>query len=401
MKFITDTKELKNLLELHKKVNAGNNIISTLNGIAFKAIDDNTLQISSTNLETTVISVVNVLIETPGSFIVPFKTLQNIISCNDDTNTCFELIETKKMIKNSRHPEIKTIDENGKEYVKIDFDNEIITETEKTEYQCKIDKMKVNCFDVNEYPELPPINFEKSRILNKLNFTDFISSSNKIIKFVSTEEGRQILTGVLFDTANKCLVGTDSYRLGKSFYCFNKDVGKFVVPGSVIKLLANIYKQFKTEIFNIILEDNQITFKIANITVITRLLSGKYPEYEMLIPQDFSYQYKINSKELIKCIDKAKKLFVDDVPIKINFNTVKADITASLKEVGSYEDLIKVNTIKNNNDEFLIAFNPIYLKEGIESFEDFNFYANDPLKQAVIKNDDDFLFMIMPIRTEY
>jgi DNA polymerase III subunit beta len=361
MKFTTDTKELKNLLEIHKKVTPGSSMISALSGIAFKAIDSNILQISNTNLETTIISVINTEIEGPGTFIVPLKTAANIITCNDDKITNFELLENN---------------------------------------QCRIDKMKVNTFAPDEYPELPPVDVEKSRILHKLNFTDFITAASKIIKFASTEESRAILTGVLFDTTNRCLVGTDSYRLGKSFYCFNKDVGKFIVPGHVVKLLANIYKQFKTEIFNIILEDEQITFKIANITVISRLLNGKYPEYEQLIPQDFNYQYEINSKELIKCIDKAKKLIPGDIPIKINFDTVKADITASDKEIGSYKDIIKVNTIKNNNDEFLIAFNPVYLKEGIEQFEDFNFYGNDPLKPAVMQNNDNFLFLLMPIRVQ-
>lgn len=362
MKFQANTKTLKTLTELHKKVATSKSLISAISGVMFDTTDNN-IKIYSTNLESSIISEIKGNIINPGKCVIPEKIVENVINCNESDKTEFELMNDK----------------------------------------CKVDKMKINTFATDEFPEFPKIDYNKASILKKLDAGSFITSLDKVIRFASHEESRVILTGILFDTVNNTMVGTDSYRLGTSFYCFGRDIGKLVISSKILEILKAIQKKLKADKFDIIAEENQIAFIVKSdditITLISRLLSGKFPEYENLIPGDFKYQYKINSEAVIKVLDKALKLIPKDIPIKFNFNTVKADIFANVKEVGDYEDEIKVKSIKKDEEELFIAFNPDFLKDGIKEFDtEFDFYANGTLDPVLLQNTDDFKYLIMPVR---
>jgi len=355
------TKELKDILSVHKKVSQVKTSNFILQGINLKA-DDNLLTVTSTNLEQILRSKIECEVKIPGECVVPYKSLENIVNCCDDD---FIILE-------------------------INDKNELIA-----------DNVKISTFSLEEFPVFPVIKPEI--VMKSLDYDDLIKSLNMVIDSASTDESRVILTGVAFDTTNKCLKATDSYRLAMSEFNFKKDVGLKVIPREACPVLKEIAKQNKKAKFDLSFKDDQITFKIGDHYLITRVLTGKYPEIDKLMPKEVNYQYQIKTVDLIKVIDKANKLFKNDgVPLKMSFNTVKVETEINVRELGNYHDVIPMQTIKKpqkeNTGDLTIAFNPCMLKDCIKNFETVTVDITDPLKPALFYTNNSLKYLLMPVR---
>ena len=353
-------KRIKDVLMLHKKIDKKGLPGWILTGIMLEA-KDNELILHSTNLEISIKSKIECEVISPGKCVAQFKILENIVNCCDG------------------------------EFIEL----ELITETN----ELKADRVKSNTLAVDEFPGFPVI--KADHLLRKLDYDSFIDSLNKVIESASKDQSRAILTGIMFDTVNDCLIATDSYRLAVSKYYFNRDIGNFIIPGNIYPVLKEIAKS-KNIKFDIISDDNQVVFAIANQTVICRKLSGQYPDYQKLIPESFSYQYQIQSKDLIRVIDKANKLFgkADNIPIKLKFNSIQIDTEIDIKESGNYQDTIPMNPLCKQDDcEQLFCFSRYFLKDCIKNFDTVTINTIEPLTPILLTNpSSEFKYLLMPIR---
>ena len=90
------------------------------------------------------------------------------------------------------------------------------------------------------------------------------------------------------------MVGTDSYRLScvEEKIEYAGDPIKVVVPSKVLDSI--IKSDFNGKTMDVNIEESQISFTLkdseeSGTVVISRLLSGKFPEYKQLIPKEFSH----------------------------------------------------------------------------------------------------------------
>jgi len=360
MKIKIKTKALKNALALHKNIVMKKTYTTILTGVKLEANKD-LLEIISTDLERSLKSKIECEITDPGKCVAQFKILENIVNCCSD------------------------------EFIEL----ELIPGTN----ELKADKVKANTLSIDEFPLFPEI--KADHVLRKLDYGSFMDSLNKIIGSVSKDQSRATLTGVLFDTTNNCLVATDSYRLAVSKYYFNRDIGNFVIPGNIYPVLKEMAKN-KNIKFDMVSDDNQVIFAAANQILICRKLDGKYPGYQELIPGSFNYQYQIQSKDLIRVIDKANKLFgqADNIPIKLKFNSMQIDTEIDIKESGNYQDTIPMNPLYRQDDcEQLFGFNRYLLKDCIKNFDTVTINIIEPLKPILLTNpSSEFKYLLMPIR---
>jgi DNA polymerase-3 subunit beta len=244
---------------------------------------------------------------------------------------------------------------------------------------------------------------------------------SKVIDFVSKDQSRVALTGFLLDTKNNVIVATDSYKLVVQEFDFKNNIelpfvpkyegqepqkDNIVLPSKVYDLL----KLFKdNETFNIKRTQEQIEFTFDNITIVSRLFSGKFPDYEKLIPDNsnFNYCFKINAKEVVNILDEANKLLdnKDNLPIKIQLDTNQNKVLFSMvsREIGDYNSEVKVEVLKTKIDEtenkpLIFAVSPDYLKICLKNITDPTLKIVAELKPIVIQETDDFKVLLMPIR---
>jgi DNA polymerase-3 subunit beta len=455
MNLTVKTNDLKEALKLHKKTSSKiTNFILT--GIKLTADQDRqTLTLENTDLELSIRTVLKADVKDSGQTIVPLKNLDNLANTVKENQISMNLIETKKMVKSSRQVSdgfsLQMIDkepqiiqaETREDALQKALENHLISqdeinklsyrlyeitkreefEEEITDQTLQIYKLKLNTFMVEEFPNFPEFKKEEQiKTSENLNFKDFNTAIGKVIDFVSKDQNRVILTGILLDTKNNKIAAMDSYKLAQADFDFKNSLelpfipnyegqepqkDNIVLPSRVYELL----KMFKEENFNIKRTKDQIDFTLNNITIISRLFSGKFPDYERLIPDDnsFNYEFKINADKTVSILDEAVKLLNVDtknnmIPIKIRHeeeNGLKFSIDN--KEVGQYESIIDIEVIKTvqeDHEPLQFAVNPEYLKICLKNLTTPMLKIIEPLKPLVIEEEEnkDLKIVLMPIR---
>ena len=262
----------------------------------------------------------------------------------------------------------------------------------------------LNCSNVNEFPDLE-LEFNKNPII--LNQKAFKTIINQTAYATSASETRPVLTGINFkinDNIMEC-TATDSYRLAvKKVELSDKAVEKtnIIIPtknlNELVKLMNNDEDNLEMHIFG-----NKVVFKFNEITMMTRLISGTYPDTSKLIPEEFELIMNIKYDDFYSAIDRASLLTneSDKNTIKFQSNKNEAIISSNIPEIGNVEE--KVTVQKNNDNEIKIAFNSKFMMDAIRALEsdEISLMFNGEIKPIILKNpeSDDLIELILPIRT--
>ncbi len=262
----------------------------------------------------------------------------------------------------------------------------------------------LNCSNVNEFPDLE-LEFNSNPIvLNQKVFKTIISQTAYA---TSTSETRPVLTGINFKITNDVMecTATDSYRLAvKKINLSNKAVEKsnIIIPtknlNELVKLMSHDEDNMEMHIFG-----NKVVFKFNEITMMTRLISGTYPDTSKLIPEEFEITMTVKYDDFYSAIDRASLLTneTDKNTIKFQSNKDQAIISSNIPEIGNVEEKITVE--KDNDGEIRIAFNSKFMMDAIRALEsdEIKLMFNGEIKPIILKNpeSDDLIELILPIRT--
>jgi DNA polymerase-3 subunit beta len=278
----------------------------------------------------------------------------------------------------------------------------------QVEISCEKSLFNLNTFNEEDFPKMPEFKGEK-----KIEFeaTLLNTALDKVVKSVSKDETRPVLTGVLFEgkRENLKLVATDSYRLS----LFELKDGSFsgvevIVPGRVLDELVRSTSKFEGKI-QTFLGESEISFKIdglpkgGEVIFASRLIEGQFPNYSQLIPKSFESEVYTSRDELLQAL-KRITVFSDNNPIKVEFisegeekNTLK--ISTSSSELGSAYSEVEAE-VKGKSGE--IAFNPAFLLEGVEKIPGEKIFigVQSSTKPALLKpaQEKSFLYLLMPVR---
>ena len=169
----------------------------------------------------------------------------------------------------------------------------------------------LNGQDAMEYPQLPVLHTDNSFEVKHDIFKEMIKQT---VFAVSTVETRPILTGVnmKIDNRDMAFVATDSHRLASRSIKLDQDFvhiqfDNIVIPGKSLAELNKIIDD-TDETITISVADNQILFQTKNLYFLSRLLDGKYPETDRLIPAESKTSVKVKTKTLLQAIDRASLL---------------------------------------------------------------------------------------------
>ena len=194
--------------------------------------------------------------------------------------------------------------------------------------------------------------------------------------------GHNILSGVCFDkdkiaTCNGSILAV--YTLSEQL--------PFDTVVLTNKLCQEILKCFDDETVQVSMTNNKVMFKSDKITLIGRLLDGKYPQYRALIPHP-EYHATINKSLVINAIELLK--LIDEKSCTFNFNedTLVISVGDSNTEID----------IKYSGVEMSITFNSNYMINCLKNIDseviDFGFTDN---RAGATLSTDKELTLLMPI----
>lgn len=348
-------------------------------------LNNNLLEIVSTDQEITIKTQLNVENATSGKVLVPGRKLNDILKA---------LGKTEKITFNTN------VD---------NFEIDLITDF-------GVYKMKgLNNDEYIELPELFETNVDTSdsSIVDSavIPKDDVIRLAEKTAFAVSNDDFRPAMTGVLFQFRGQYLnaVSTDSYRLVKS--TFNSEAGHLpddmdiIIPSRTMDIL----KKADDEVhFSFIKNNDKVThikFKVGATIYISRIIDEKFPPYESVIPAGNNIFLTINKNQLQSAI-KRVAIFANDITKQIKVKIDSSEMTLTAQDIDSGTKADEKISCNLNGEPVEIGFNYKFLEEAISHINtssdgEIVFSLSESNKPALImpeKDSKDLLMLIMPVR---
>jgi len=368
MKFNLLTANLQQKLSFLNRAISSKNQLPILQNILIET-QEQAIKLSSTDLEIGIEEICPATIEEPGKTTVPARLFTDLISSLGDESLTMQLTGTKL---------------------------EVVTKRTKSVFQT------VNS---DEFPRLYETKGEK---LATLSGKDIKKEFSSVIFSASQDTTRPALSGVLVrkESQGFLLVATDGYRLSLRHYKVSEsstgDSNSFIIPARVFRELLAMKEEEADIAMYISKEQNQVLFEQGDSILIGRLIEAEFPNYEKIIPSDFSVSVSFDREELLKAV-KICSVFAKDSANIIKLSLVRDHITVSSGSSAVGENTVEVEA-ELSGEENEIAFNSRYLLDVLGNVEekDMVFDMIGPLNPGVfkVKNDESFLHLIMPIRVQ-
>ncbi len=152
----------------------------------------------------------------------------------------------------------------------------------------------------NEYPQMPQIEDEHREFIIPAH--TLIDAINKTIFCTADDELRPVMNGIYFDlgTEHITLVATDAHRLVRytNYALKVAENANFILPKKPANLIKNIIAKDEQDI-NIYFGQKNVMFEAENTVIISRLIEGRYPNYNGVIPQNNSNSIVVDKMTLL------------------------------------------------------------------------------------------------------
>ena len=272
-------------------------------------------------------------------------------------------------------------------------DNDIIFEVINNDLNIKQGRssFKLPMYDANEYPSFPNLD----NLVNlDINIINLINSVKKITPAIDNNNPKFELNGALLDIkSNKInFVSTDTRRLAVSNLqnLSNKET-QIIIPKKAIIEIQKLFLDDATISYdetNLMLSNNKMKF-------FTKLINGKFPDYERIIPSNLKHSFSLSKSSLIESI----KLVTSLKPnIKITF-TNNSILFESVDEDSEAQTTLDV--VLNIEESFYIAVNSKYLLDFLSTSINENITVGfNESNLPFYLEDDKFITIIMPIILE-
>jgi len=259
---------------------------------------------------------------------------------------------------------------------------------------------KLNSIRVEEYQD---IDFGEEGTEIKLKREEFVNAINEVSFAASQKSSRPALTAINFVGENNLLVltATDGARLANRTLSVDiKDRFNANIPSKT--LVESLKSVTNEEFIKLFISDKKILMVFNDSLIVSRLISGEYPNTKNIIPKSFSYYLEVNASEFLNAIDRVSLLSVDrENVVKITMNETKVEISSKSQQYGSAVE--SLNLFKYQGERLEISFNSEFVTSAIKALrsEDvlISFIAEMKPFTITNKKDENIIQLITPVRT--
>lgn len=292
------------------------------------------------------------------------------------------------------------------DFIQNNQDESIEITTEGTVANLKSSHFEASIHGISaeEFPTVPEspkeyfVTIKKDLFLNSLKDVNIAPAS---------DETRPVLAGIYFQFEGEHLIlaATDSYRLAEKKISLASAVAekKIIVPARTTNEVFRILSSDSAEEISISATDNQVSFKIDETLIVSRLIEGAFPPYNQIIPAAFKIKATAKLADLSSAV-KMSSLFAKDSAnnnVKIFIKDKQLTIASAASQAGSSKSQVEAEI---EGDAIEIAFNARYILDVLAVLSDdqvtLNFNDNTSAGAITTKKDKDFVYIIMPLKLE-
>ncbi|MDQ7826751.1 MAG: DNA polymerase III subunit beta [Candidatus Eremiobacteraeota bacterium] len=293
-----------------------------------------------------------------------------------------------------------------KDIVKLlpDEDLSLQKDGEELEVKCSSSNYRFMTLPPDEFPLIPRFDEKPDIVISQRNLKETIRSV--IFATASKEETRAVLTGVLVivkgNTAD--FIATDGRRLAMMKEDIERDSPKelkFVIPGHTLSEISKFLKDTDDKV-RIGVKSGQVFFDTGSVFILSRILEGKFPQFEQVIPERSSKKITISRQKFLSAMRRTLIMAQEKNNPFLVKTFIKSDrliLKANTPDVGSaYEEV----PCSLEGDEVEIAFNGQYFLDVLATLQDetviFEVSNNESPGVIKPKGKDKYLYVVMPVR---
>ena len=332
MKFIVSSSYLLKQLQVLGNVINSSNTLPILDNFLFD-LDHNVLTVSASDLETTMSATLEIDSESKGSVAVPAKLLLEILKTFPEQPLTF------------------TVEENN-----------------TIEISSNSGKYAVAYAPSDEFPK--SVNLDDPSVT--LVPADVLATAiSKTIFAAGNDDLRPVMSGVFFQFSPQGLifVATDAHKLVK--YARTdvtaSQVADFIMPKKPLNILKNILGTSDAEI-KIEYNDSNAAFSFDNYVLMCRLIDGKYPNYEAVMPKENPNKLMIDRSQFLSSVRRVA-IFSNKTTHQIRLKIAGAELNVSAEDIDYSNKAEERLTCDYQGDDMQIGYNSRFLTEMLTNLQ--------------------------------
>lgn len=332
MKFIVSSSYLLKQLQVLGSVINSSNTLPILDNFLFE-LNKKSLTVSASDLETTMSAALEIESTDKGSVAVPAKLLLDILKTFPEQPLTF------------------TVEDNN-----------------TIEISSNSGKYAIAYASGNEFPksvvlEDPSTTLVPAEVLG--------TAISKTIFAAGNDDLRPVMSGVFFQFSPEGLifVATDAHKLVKYARTDVKasQVADFIMPKKPLNILKSILGSSDAEV-KIDYNDSNATFSFENYILTCRLIDGKYPNYEAVIPKENPNKLLIDRTQFLNSVRRVS-IFSNKTTHQIRLKIAGAELNISAEDIDYSNKAEERLTCDYQGDDIQIGFNSRFLLEMLSNLQ--------------------------------
>ena len=342
MKLTCLQENLKRGLSIVSHAVAGKSTLPVLSNILL-ATDNGRLKLAATNLELGITCWIGSKVDVEGAVTIPAKLMSDLVGNLPNDRIVLELDQNTQSVKIS----------------------------------CARYENNINGIEADEFPQLPSVNNQDPIAVFACEVLR--EAIDQIAFAAATDDSRPVLTGVLLRLRGNqaTLSAADGFRLAQRLIPLATEVidpVELIIPARALTELARIMGNSDGNVAMTITEGgSQVLFHTEDVDLVTRVIDGKYPDIERVIPQSYATRTLVDTGELAKAV-KVASLFASaasnivrlEIEAGGDMSPGRIVISANAAEIGNNSGVVDGMVHGEGNR---IALNVRYLQEAINAIK--------------------------------
>ena len=370
MKFIVSSTALFSHLQAISRVINSKNSLPILDCFLIE-LQDGTLSMPASDNETTLSTSIEVSdYEEDGRFAVSSKTLLEALKEIPEQPLSFQI--------NSSNLEITVQYQNG--------------------------KYSLMGQSADEYPQASELHAGAVQVVMGADI--LTTGINRSLFATADDELRPVMNGIYFDitTEDITLVASDGHKLvrNKTYAAHGEEKAAFILPKKPANLLKNLLPKEQGDV-QIGFDDRNATFTLENYRMVCRLIEGRYPNYNSVIPQNNPHKAIIDRASFISALRRVS-VFSSQASSLIKLSLSENMMKISAQDIDFSTSAEESLICQYDGNAMSIGFKSSFLIDILNNIASQNVIIElaDPSRAGVVvpeeqEENEDLLMLLMPM----
>ena len=370
MKFIVSSTALSSHLQAISRVINSKNALPILDCFLFE-LQDGTLSVTVSDSETTMVTTVEVNeSDADGRFAVTAKTLLDALKEIPEQPLTFDI--------NTSSLEITVQYQNG--------------------------KYSLMGQNADEFPQSAMLGENAVRV--EMDAQVLLGGINRAVFATADDELRPVMNGIYFDihTDDLTFVASDGHKLVRlrNLSVKSPERASFILPKKPANLLKGLLSK-EGEMVSIKFDDNNAYINCANFEMVCRLIEGRYPNYNSVIPQENPFKVTIDRISFLNAL-KRVSVFSNPASSLVKLQLKENEMLVSAQDIDFSTSAEEKIVCSFDGTELSIGFKATYLIEILSNInsEEVILELADPSRAGLIvpsenEENEDLLMLLMPM----